>query len=70
MTDMAQDPASCTMKKLQPIINKRNREILPPPKNGKGMCLTTGLAHRQSFEGLIFVVEYEDYKETNCGCNY
>lgn len=48
------------MKKLQPIINKNNRQMLPPPQNGKGMCLTTDLAHRQSFQGLIFVVEYEE----------
>ena len=46
------------MKKLQPIINKNNRQMLP--QNGKGMCLTTDLAHRQSFQGLIFVVEYEE----------
>ena len=48
------------MKRLQPIINKNNRQMLPPPKNGKGMCLTTDLTHRQSFQGLIFVVEYEE----------
>lgn len=53
MATNLQDPMCSNMKRLQPIINKNNRQMLPPPRTARECVLLPTWRIGKVFKGLF-----------------